>query len=132
MGEKGTTGVVDGSGKNKTGLLMETAEGMSVDAMIKNLPTEPMQRGAAMDKLRAAVKQVAKGLAELHLKMADGSMQSDAQKIADRPEPQPIVQLEDLAAALRVRHPVGDVRVRAMLSRLLELNLDELAARIPN
>lgn len=83
VGEKGSVGVVDGSGKPKSALLMSTAEGTSVDGMIKNLPTESAQRASAMQKLRAAVKQVARGLAEMHSKMADGTKQATEQKRKD-------------------------------------------------
>lgn len=80
VGEKGTISVADGAGGTKGGLMMETADGTSIDGMIKSLPTEPALRPEAIAKVRDAVVKVAKGLAEMHRAFADGEPQTLAQK----------------------------------------------------
>ncbi|HWU88901.1 MAG TPA: DUF4157 domain-containing protein [Kofleriaceae bacterium] len=80
VGEKGAVGVADGQGGTKGGMMMETADGTSVDGMIKSLPTEPSLRPEAIAKVREAVVKVARGLAEMHKAFADGEPQTLAQK----------------------------------------------------
>src|SRR5262249_4495375 len=78
---KGSTAVDAGSGA-RTGVMMSTAKGNSITDLCTNLPVEPAPRADAMKQLEHAVKNVARGLAEMHDSFASG-VQSEAQKTTD-------------------------------------------------
>lgn len=123
VGEKGTVGVADGKGGTRGGLMMETADGTSVDGLIKSLPTEPALRADAITKVREAVVKVARGLAEIHRAFADGDLQTQAQKLNEASYT--LGKLE----AIRVR--IGEAhyaRIRAALEAQISAYL---AARVP-
>ena len=82
VGDRGIIQVT-GGGAAKTGLMMTTAEGTSVDGMIKNLPIEGGARAKAIERLEQACIKVARGLAEMHQAFADGNPQTEQQKLTD-------------------------------------------------
>jgi hypothetical protein len=109
IGDKGTIGVADGAGI-KGGMMMETAKGTSVDAMVNSLPTEPGLRPEAITKLQDAVIKVAKGLAELHRAFADGDPQTLEQKTSETNYT--LQKLEGIRARIGENH---FARIRAAL-----------------
>jgi hypothetical protein len=110
VGDKGEIGIADGDGNTKGGMMMETAKGTSVDAMVKSLPTEPALRPEAIAKLREAVVKVAKGLAEMHQAFADGDPQTMEQKTSE--SDYTLRKLEGIRAQIGEAHYA---RIRAAL-----------------
>jgi hypothetical protein len=81
-----TMKVVEGRGTVKldpqTGysgaILMDVAQGTTVKDMVASLPEDRSQRGHSMEILTNAVKKVAEGLAEMHVKFGNNSSQKPA------------------------------------------------------
>jgi hypothetical protein len=115
---KGTAAGADG----KTGVLMDTAKGSTITSMIDQLPVDPAARAEAVAKLEAAVKAVAKGLAELHSSFTDG-MQSDAQKRSDS------VYISNKLDAIRQK--LGDAHYQRIKDLLFKISQDYIKSNVP-
>jgi hypothetical protein len=123
VGEKGTLGVADGAGNTKGGMMMETAQGQSVDGMIDTMPTEPLLRQSQLAKLREAVIKVAKGLGELHSSFQGKDPLSNSQKSAETD-----YMLKGLDG---IKAKVGDAHY-AKLREALQAKIDKyMAAKVP-